>query len=184
MGEYLWGGNYVVFNRIFAADKYRDVLIRLLRDCLAPRYKIRSITILRPSSHPVASLQRPSVLDVLWEDTQGNKFITMIGFGHSSGFLDRAQYYANKTYIEPRENGRDYQDVKEFIFLGFLFYIHFKDDEWEIIIRKYTPSFGEKQEGLNDFSFTLVEVAKTVKQKYLYTYVDLSRWIKFFVAGS
>ena len=108
--------------------------------------------------------QRVSIVDILCQDTQHNRFIIEIQVAREIGFTKRAQYYAAKTYIEQREHGIDYIDLKQVIFLAITdFKIFHKKPGYlshHVMLDKNTH-----EHDLKDFSFSFLELPKFKKKK-------------------
>jgi predicted transposase/invertase (TIGR01784 family) len=58
------------------------------------------------------------VVDVMCQDQKGSYYIVEMQVTSQTGFEARAQYYASRAYTSPMNQGEEYKDLKEVIFLA------------------------------------------------------------------
>lgn len=165
LSKFLNPRNDLAFKRIFGTEKNKYILIHFLNDIFARTTNpIEDVTFLKTAQEPEIASQRSSIVDVLCQDTEGNRFIIEIQVGHETGFIKRAQYYAAKTYIEQRERGIKYADLKQVIFLAITDFTLFpeKKDYLSHHVMLDTVSY---EQDLKDFSFSFLELSKFKKKK-------------------
>jgi predicted transposase/invertase (TIGR01784 family) len=119
---------------------------------------------LKTSQEPEIAAQRVSTVDILCQDTEGAHFIVEIQIAHESGFTKRAQYYAAKTYIEQREKGIEYIDLKQVIFLAITNFTIFPEKK-EYLSHHAMLDQHTQEHDLKDFSFSFLELPKFKKKK-------------------
>ncbi len=179
LGKFLDPKNDLAFKRVFGTERNKDILIHFLND-IFDLYKnpVEEVTFLESNQNPRIAAQRQSSVDILCRDHKGDRFIVEMQVAYDSGFEKRAQYYAAKTYIEQRDRGIAYKDLKQVTFLaitdftifsqkkGFLSHHHILDTET-----------GERD--LQDLSFSFLQLPQFNKTKEdLKTMVD--KWAYFF----
>jgi predicted transposase/invertase (TIGR01784 family) len=171
--------NDLAFKRIFGTVKNKDILIHFLNDIFARTTNpIEDVTFLKTDQNPEIAALRVSSVDILCQDLEGNKFIVEMQVAHEPGFAKRAQYYAAKTYIQQREKGTDYQDLKEVTFLAILDYALFPSKE-DYLSHHHMLDTQTYERTLKDFSFSFLELSKFNKTKeHLVTMTE--KWAYFF----
>ena len=179
IGKFLSPKNDLAFKRIFGTEKNQDILIHFLNDIFGRTTNpIEHVTFLKTSQEPKIAAQRVSIVDVMCEDLELNKFIIEMQVEDEPGFEQRAQYYAAKTYIEQREKGIAYQDLKEVTFLAITGYTLFPDKK-EYLSHHQMLDINTHERNLKDFSFSFLELAKFTKsQKELVNITE--KWAYFF----
>lgn len=179
IGKFLSPKNDLAFKRIFGTEKNKDILIHFLNDIFGRTTNpIEYVTFLKTSQEPEIAAQRASTVDVMCEDLEKNKFIIEIQVKDEKGFEHRAQYYAAKTYIEQREKGIDYQDLKEVTFLAITSYSLFPEKP-DYLSHHHILDIKTQERNLKDFSFSFLELAKFKKSKKALVTIT-EKWAYFF----
>jgi predicted transposase/invertase (TIGR01784 family) len=169
----------LAFKRLFGSEKNKDILIHFLNDIFGRTTNlIETVTFLKSAQEPEVAAQRVSIVDILCQDLEGNRFIIEMQATSEAGFEKRAQYYAAKTYIQQREKDIAYKDLKEVTFLGITSYSVFPKRSgylsYHELLNTQTP-----QRELKDFSFSFLELSKFKKpQGQLKTMME--KWAYFF----
>ena len=179
IGKFLSPKNDLAFKRIFGTEKNKDILIHFLNDIFGRTTNpIEHVTFLKTSQEPEIAAQRVSIVDVMCEDLEGNKFIIEMQVDSEKGFEQRAQYYAAKTYIEQRAKGIEFHDLKEVTFLAITEFSLFPDKK-EYLSHHQMLDINTHERNLKDFSFSFLELAKFKKsKKELMTVTE--KWAYFF----
>jgi predicted transposase/invertase (TIGR01784 family) len=165
LSKFLNPKNDLAFKRIFGSEKNKDILIHFLNDIFGRTSNpIEEVTFLKTAQEPEIAAQRTSIVDILCQDTLGHRFIIEIQVAHESGFIKRAQYYAAKTYIEQRERGIEYTDLKQVIFLAITDFILFPDKA-DYLSHHALLDQETHAHDLKDFSFSFLELPKFKKKK-------------------
>jgi predicted transposase/invertase (TIGR01784 family) len=179
LSKFLDPKNDLAFRRIFGTERNKDILIHFLNDIFGRTSDpIETVSFLPSAQLPQIAAQRMSIVDILCKDTLGNRFIIEMQVAKERGFEKRAQYYAAKTYIQQREQGADYQYLKEVIFLSIMDFVLFPDKlsylSHHVILDK-----DSLEHDLKDFSFSFLELPKFKKEKeQLITMTE--KWAYFF----
>ena len=122
--------NDFAFKRIFGSEKNKDILIHFLNDIFGRTMNpIEDVIFLKTAQDPEIAAQRSSIVGILCEDAENNKFIVEMQVDKEPGFEKRAQYYAANAYIQQREKGTDYKDLKQVTFLAIMSSTLFPQDE-------------------------------------------------------
>ncbi|MCB1212879.1 MAG: Rpn family recombination-promoting nuclease/putative transposase [Chlamydiia bacterium] len=132
--------NDLAFKRIFGSEKNRDILIHFLNDILQLASPIRELTFLKTIQDPEIAPFRVSIVDVLCQDQDGQRFIIEMQLSHEKGFDRRALYYAARAYcsqrqrIDPSESTPSpaiYADLKNVYFIAITDFTPFpKKENW------------------------------------------------------
>lgn len=170
--------NDVCFKKIFGSEANKDILIQFLNDIFdRAQNPIQTVTFLSTAHEPAIAAQRMSIVDVLCQDTIGNKFIVEMQTADEIGFEKRAQYYAAKTYIEQRTLNVDYRDLKSVTFLAITGFTLFPEKP-DYLCHHALLDLKTLERDLEDFSFSFLELSKFKKQSHeLSTMVE--RWAYF-----
>jgi predicted transposase/invertase (TIGR01784 family) len=180
ISKYLNPRSDFAFKRIFGTEKNKDILIHFLNDMLVfkERAPIKDVSFLKTIQDPETAAKKTSIVDILCEDTEGNRYIVEMQVVKEKGFEKRAQYYAAKAYVSQMHVNGKYHDLKEVIFLAiteFVMFPHkqaFKSDH--VIFDR-----DNQHHDLQDFSFTFIELEKFNKTiSELSNIVD--KWTYFF----
>ena len=172
--------NDIAFRRIFGSERNKDILIHFINDILVFKKAepIVEVTFLKTIQDPEIATKKTSIVDVLCEDEQGNKYIVEMQVAKEKGFEKRAQYYAAKAYANQANIGGKYENLKEIVFVAIADFIMFegkagfKSDH--VILDR-----NSHEHDLKDFSFTFLELPKfkkTVDQLDSIT----DKWMYFF----
>lgn len=159
--KYLDPKNDFAFKKIFGSEKNKDILIHFLNDMITFKENspIISVTFLKTVQDPETAAKKTSIVDILCMDEKGNHYIVEMQVAKEKGFEKRAQYYASKAYIAQANNGGEYHDLKEVIFLAIADFVMFpqksafKSDH--VILDKESH-----ENDLKGFSFTFLELPK------------------------
>ncbi len=179
LSKFLDPKNDLAFKRIFGSEKNKDILIHFLNDIFARKKNpIESVTFLKTVQEPEVVAQRVSIVDVLCRDAEGNQFIIEMQVDGEPGFEKRAQYYAAKAYIQQREKGIDYKDLKQVTFLAITDYTLFPASK-KYLSHHHILESETYENHLKDFSFSFLELPKFDKKKeQLKTLTE--KWAYFF----
>ncbi|MES2199984.1 MAG: Rpn family recombination-promoting nuclease/putative transposase [Chlamydiota bacterium] len=185
MSQFLDPKNDLAFKRIFGKERNKDILIHFLNDIFAGIVApIVDVDFLSPNQDPEIAAERKNSVDVLCKDNQGRHVIIEMQVANEAGFEKRAQHYAAKTYIEQRDKGIAYKDLKEVIFLAILQgSLTPSDEDPEFLSHHHMLNIKNHKRQLKDFSFSFIELSKFKKKKTeLHTIVD--KWAYFFKSAS
>ena len=97
MGKFLDPKNHLPFKRIFESEKNKDILLHFLNDIFASQTgEIQSVMFLKPNQEPEIASQRMSIVDIMCQASNGDRFIfqMQVKHTHEPGFEKRAQFYA------------------------------------------------------------------------------------------
>jgi predicted transposase/invertase (TIGR01784 family) len=179
LSKFLDPKNDLAFRRIFGTERNKDILIHFLNDVFGRTTNpIESVTFLKENQPPEIQSQRVSIVDILCEDTLHNRFIIEMQVAKENGFAKRAQYYAAKTYIEQREKGVKYKDLKEVTLLSIANFILFPHKPHYLSYHAMLDK-NSLECDLKDFSFSFLELPKFHKtQEQLVTMTE--KWVYFF----
>ena len=177
IGKFLDPKNDYAFKRIFGTEKNKDILIHFLNDIFARTTNpIEEVTFLKSSQDPKLAAERQSIVDVLCQDMEGNRFIIEMQVGHEKGFEKRAQFYASRAYIDQRDSGVAYQDLQSVTFLAIMDFVLFPKKA-EYVCHHQMLDIKTHERDLKDFSFSFIELPKfkahsnqlqTLTQKWCY----------------
>ena len=117
-GKFLNPRNDLCFKRIFGSEKNKDILIHFLNDILDRPYPVEEVTFLKTIQDPEIAPLRVSVVDVMCEDQDKNRFIIEMQLSHEKGFDRRALYYAARAYCSQRTKKKKFYDLKDVYFLA------------------------------------------------------------------
>ncbi|NGX61101.1 MAG: hypothetical protein K940chlam9_00582 [Chlamydiae bacterium] len=110
--------NDLVFKRIFGSEKNKDILIHFLTDILDRPSPITEVTFLTTVQDPEIAPLRVSIIDVMCEDQNKNRFIIEMQISHEKGFDRRALYYAARAYCSQRTSNKKFHHLKDVYFLA------------------------------------------------------------------
>lgn len=117
-GKFLNPRNDLAFKKIFGSEKNKDILIHFLNDILGRSVPIQDVTFLKTVQDPEIAPLRVSIIDVMCEDENKNRFIIEMQLSHEKGFDRRALYYAARAYCSQRTTKKQYKDLKDVYFLA------------------------------------------------------------------
>src|SRR3990167_8117161 len=120
LGKFLDPKNDFAFKKIFGTEKNQDILIHFINDMLGftGQHQIETVQFLKTSQDPEIASKKQSILDVLCSDQQDRQYIVEMQVAKTSGFEKRAQYYAAKAYSRQLNEGEEYHNLKEIIFVA------------------------------------------------------------------
>ncbi|HQW57466.1 MAG TPA: Rpn family recombination-promoting nuclease/putative transposase [Gammaproteobacteria bacterium] len=180
LAKFLNPKNDLAFKRIFGTEKNKDILIHFLNDIFGRSTNpIEEVSFLKGSQDPEIVAQRVSVVDLLCHDAEGNRFIIEMQVDSEPGFEKRAQYYAARTYIEQREKGIKFANLKSVTFLAITDFILFPNDKQRYLTHHITLDKETYEQNLKDFSFSFLELPKFKKTKEQLTTLT-EKWAYFF----
>ncbi|MEM9569802.1 MAG: Rpn family recombination-promoting nuclease/putative transposase [Bacteroidota bacterium] len=164
--KYLNPKNDIAFKRIFGSKKNSDILIAMLNAVLKGQLQepIKKVEFLSPLQPPEVAGSKQSIVDVLFQDKDGRKYIIEMQIGHADGFQERAQYYAAKAYVNQAKKGDSYYGLKEIIFLAFCDFSIFPDKK-DYKSEHVTLDKKTHERNLDKFSFTFVDLVKFDQQR-------------------
>jgi predicted transposase/invertase (TIGR01784 family) len=110
--------NDAVFKRIFGSEKNKDILIHFLNDILIRKVPIKDVTFLKTIQDSEIAPLRVSIVDVMCEDRDKNRFIIEMQLAHEKAFDRRVLYYAARAYCSQRTKDKPYKDLKDVYFLA------------------------------------------------------------------
>lgn len=110
--------NDLAFKRIFGSEKNKDILIHFLNDILGRPSAIEEVTFLKTVQDPEIAPLRVSIIDVMCQDQDKNRFIIEMQISHEKGFDRRALYYAARAYCSQRVKGKQFHHLKDVYFLA------------------------------------------------------------------
>ncbi|WP_339046609.1 Rpn family recombination-promoting nuclease/putative transposase [Candidatus Mesenet endosymbiont of Agriotes lineatus] len=181
ISKFLDARNDVAFKRIFGSEKNKDILIHFLNDILGftGLGAIQEVEFLTTVLDPEIASKKQSIVDILCKDSQNIKYIVEMQFTKTKGFEKRAQYYAAKAYSGQADQGDEYHNLKEIIFVAVADCIIFPDKaEYKsdhIILDR--NSF---EHDLRDIYFTFIELPKFPKTKEDQLENIVEKWCYFF----
>jgi len=116
--------NDFAFKQIFGTEKHKDILIHFLNDVLKLKeeYLIREVQFLSTVQDPEVAAKKQSIVDVLCVDEEGRQFVIEMQVARTTGFKERAFYYASKAYVSQMVKGGTYEHLKEVIFIAIIDY--------------------------------------------------------------
>jgi predicted transposase/invertase (TIGR01784 family) len=164
LNKYLNPRNDFAFKRIFGTEKNQDILIHFLNDMLGfnGEHAIQSVSFLKTAQDPEIAAKKQSLVDVLCKDEAGRQYIVEMQIARTAGFEKRAQYYAAKAYSRQLNQGEDYEQLKEIIFLAITDFVMFPDKK-EYKSDHVTLDKKTHHQDLKDFHFTFLELPKFTK---------------------
>ena len=113
VSKFLNPRNDLVFKRVFGSEKNKDILIHFLNDIFDRPSPIENVTFLKTVQDPEIAPFRVSIIDVMCEDQNKNRFIIEMQISHEKGFDRRALYYAARAYCSQRTSNKKFHDLKD-----------------------------------------------------------------------
>ena len=175
---YLDPKNDFAFKKIFGSEQNKDILITFLNDVLNHDHvgQIVEVTFLPTVKNPEIAAQKESLFDVLCRDQNGVQYIVEVQIARTDNFLKRAEYYASKAYSRQLEQGQDYSELKEVIFLAITDFVLFpKKNPGAVKTDHFILDKNTHEHDLKGFSFTFIELPK-FKKKLHELENDTERW--------
>ncbi len=181
LSKFLDARNDIAFRRIFGTEKNKDILIHFPNDILGltDDNKIKDVSFLSPIQDPVIASQKQSIVDVLCVDSTGIKTIIEMQVAKTTGFEKRAQYYAAKAYSSQADQGDNYHNLKEIIFIAVADCIIFPDKA-EYKSNHVILDQNSFEHDLKDFYFVFIELPKFTKTKEDQLENIVEKWCYFF----
>jgi predicted transposase/invertase (TIGR01784 family) len=179
LSKFLDPKNDLAFKQIFGTERNQDILIHFLNDIFAGHTSpVEKVTFLKSIQEPEISSQRVSIVDILCQAINGDRFIVEMQVLHEPGFEKRAQFYAAKAYIEQRRKNLEYKDLKQVIFLAITDFTLFPK-KTEYLSHHHMLDIQTYERDLKDFSFSFLELPKFTKTIHqLKTMTE--KWAYFF----
>ncbi|WP_353278282.1 Rpn family recombination-promoting nuclease/putative transposase [Wolbachia endosymbiont (group B) of Longitarsus flavicornis] len=173
--------NDYAFKRIFGTEKNKDILIHFLNDILGftGLAAIHDVEFLATILDPEIAAKKQSIVDVLCKDSQGSRYIIEMQFTKTKGFEKRAQYYAAKAYSSQADQGDNYHNLKEIIFIAVADCIIFPDKA-EYKSNHVILDQNSFEHDLKDFYFVFIELPKFTKTKEDQLENIVEKWCYFF----
>ncbi len=172
--------NALVFRRVFGSERNKDILIHFLNDILVPQAPIEGVTFLKTVQDPAIAPLRVSLVDVLCEDRNKNRFIIEMQVSHERGFDRRALYYAARAYCSQRTRNHKFHDLKDVYFLAITDFAPFpKKKEWLSRIGLKDLKTGEHDIGAIQLLFMQLPLFKKNKA-HLKNMTLCEKWAYFF----
>jgi predicted transposase/invertase (TIGR01784 family) len=173
--------NDIAFKKVFGTEQNKDILIHFLNDVLGfkGKHAIKTVEFLQTVQDPEIAEKKQSIVDILCQDALGVKYIIEMQVTKTKGFEKRAQYYAAKAYCQQADQGSQYQDLKEVIFIAIADCIIFPE-KTNYISRHILLDPETHEHDLKDFSFTFIELPKFKKEKPEELKTFLEKWCYFF----
>ena len=116
--------NDFAFKQVFGTEKHKDILIHFLNDVLKLKgdRRIIQVQFLTPIQDPDIAAKKQSIVDVICKEESGRQFIIEMQVARTTGFKERAIYYASKAYVNQMVKGGQYEHLKEVIFIAIIDY--------------------------------------------------------------
>jgi len=179
MHRYLDPKSDLVFKKVFGTEKNKGILLAFLNDVFEGVHdKIVDVTFLKLDQNTDIKYLRPSIVDVLCQDTQGKKFIIEMQCAKEAHFLKRAVAYASRAYLNQRTNEKNYQDMHEVIFLAILDHSLFPNKKEYLSHHKVSDVLTHEVD-IKELSFTFLELGKFHKERDELRN-NVERWVYFF----
>ncbi len=179
--NFLMRAMIIAFKRIFGTEKNKDILIHFLNDILGftGLAAIHDVEFLSTILDPEIAAKKQSIVDVLCKDSQGSRYIIEVQFTKTKGFEKRAQYYAAKAYSSQADQGDNYHNLKEIIFIAVADCIIFPDKA-EYKSNHVILDQNSFKHDLKDFYFVFIELPKFTKTKEDQLENIVEKWCYFF----
>ncbi|GFT91582.1 uncharacterized protein NPIL_261821 [Nephila pilipes] len=168
----------LTFKKIFGTKKNKKILIHFLNDILGCTEVniIQEIEFINTVINPETPSERQSIVDVLCQDSVGNKFVVEMQLARDKGFEKRAQLYAAKVYSRQTDK---YANLQKVFFIAISNCTLFPDKS--NYISSHTIRDDETNEhDLKDFQFVFIELSKFPKNKVEQLTNIVERWCFFF----
>jgi predicted transposase/invertase (TIGR01784 family) len=179
-GKFLDPKNDFAFRKIFGTEKNKDILIHFLNDVIEFEKgdPIQEVSFLKTIQDPEIKAQKTSIVDILCQDENGNRYIVEMQVAKEKGFEKRAQYYASKAYSSQLNAQEQFHKLRSVIFLAITDFVMFPQKKGyksdHVILDKISY-----ENDLKDFSFTFLELPKFNKNiDQLSNIVEM--WMYFF----
>jgi predicted transposase/invertase (TIGR01784 family) len=127
LGKFLNPRNDLAFKRIFGSEKNKDILIHFLNDILMRSSPITEVSFLKTVQDPEVAPLRVTIVDVMCQDQDKNRFIIEMQLSREKAFDRRALYYAARAYCSQRSDRVKFEDLKNVYFLAITNFTPFPD---------------------------------------------------------
>lgn len=156
--------NDIAFRRLFAREENKPLLISFLNAALRREGEdiIEEVEILPPELVPDIVEAKRSILDVRCRDRKNFQYVVEMQNRRLSSFIQRAQYYVARTYIEQLWQGDAYLELRPVILLAILNHSIFPEDVG-IISYHHTLETQTQRHYLKDMSYAFIELDKFTK---------------------
>lgn len=153
--------NDVAFRRLFAREENKPLLISFLNSVLRREGEdiIEDVEILPPELVPDIAEAKRSILDVRCRDRKNFQFIIEMQNRRLASFIQRAQYYVARTYLDQIWQGDEYLELRPVILLAILNHKIFPEDI-EAISYHHTLESKTQRHYLKDMSYAFIELEK------------------------
>ncbi len=181
LSKFLDARNDYAFKRIFGTERNKDILIHFLNDILGftGLAAIQDVEFLATILDPEIAAKKQSIVDVLCKDSLGSRYIIEMQFTKTKGFEKRAQYYAAQAYSSQADQGDDYHNLKEIIFIAVADCIIFPN-KTEYKSNHTIRDENTNEHDLKDFYFVFIELPKFTKTKEDQLENIVEKWCYFF----
>lgn len=156
--------NDIAFRKLFALEENKPLLISFLNTVLRRKDEdiIEEVEILPPELVPDIAEAKQSILDVRCRDRKNFQYVVEMQNRKIASFIQRAQYYASRTYVDQAWQGDPYLELRPVILLAILNHRIFPDDV-EIISYHHTLETQTQRHYLKDISYAFIELGKFAK---------------------
>ena len=172
--------NDFAFKQVFGTEKHKDILIHFLNDVLklSGENCIKDVKFLKTIQDPEIASKKQSIVDVLCHDEVGRQFIIEMQVARTTGFKERAIYYASKAYVNQMVKGGEYEDLKEVIFIAIIDYELFpRKSHYHSTHRLYDQDTHEHD--LSGLRFEFLELPR-FKKKMADVSTMVEKWCFYF----
>lgn len=172
--------NDFAFKQVFGKEKHKAILIHFLNDVLklSGEHCIKDVKFLTTVQDPDIASKKRSIVDVLCHEKSGRQFIIEMQVAKTSGFKERAIYYASKAYVSQMVKGGEYEDLKGVIFIAVIDYELFPNkSNYHSTHRLYDQETQEQD--LSGLRFEFLELPR-FKKKLDSVSTMVEKWCYFF----
>lgn len=157
--------NDIAFRRLFAREENKPLLISFLNAVLRREDEdiIEDVEILPPELVPDIVEAKRSILDVRCRDRKNFQYVVEMQNRKFTSFIQRAQYYASRTYVEQIWQGEQYLELRPVILLAILNHSIFPEDVGTISYH-HTLETETQRHYLKDISYAFIELDKFTKE--------------------
>ncbi|MDQ7023678.1 MAG: Rpn family recombination-promoting nuclease/putative transposase [Candidatus Gracilibacteria bacterium] len=174
--RYLDPKNDVAFKKIFADENHKEILIHFLNSILDLDAPIKEVTILRHDQLPEIKDLKETSLDLKAKDEKNREFIIEMQVEKQKDFMNRALYYAAKSYSKQIKKADFYDQLNPVIFLGILDFNLFDGEDF--LTQHYIVNKQTGNRDMTHLEFSFIELPKFNKtEKQCENLAD--KWIYF-----
>lgn len=184
LSRFLDPKNDFAFKQVFGREKHKDILIHFLNDILklSGKHSIQHVTFLPTVQDPDIASKKQSIVDVLCHDENGRQFIIEMQVARTTGFKERAIYYASKAYATQMVKGGQYEHLKEVIFIAVIDYELFPHKQHYHSTHQLYDTVTHEQD-LSGLRFEFLELPRfNKKSDQLLTMIE--KWCYYFKYAS